>query len=177
MVVVRKGILVVGLVLLLIGAVLLFDPLEPQSLPVNTAQSMKQTVSGAQVNSPLYSHSFDISWTSNVSGEMTYKVCNGIWTPSSSVSCSVNSTQSGTSGKISLSVPNGQYVLLFFTSSATQNPSVSVTTKTTIPTGGVILAVLGLLLVIAGAIRKSSPKPAADTLGPGPSQSPPQQKS
>ena len=158
----RAGLLVAGIVLLLIGVVLVEYPLEPQTIPVNNTGA--SSIEAVQVNSPLMSQHFEVSWSASSSGTMQYGVCAQIPNaPTALGNCSQTGSGSGTSGTFSFSASNGQFVVLFFSGS-----SGTASAKTTIPTAGVLVIVIGVILLLAGAALRSQPKVQAAQPGPTP---------
>ncbi len=156
--------------LLLIGVVLLEYPLEPQAVPVNNMGGTVSTIEAVQVNSPILSQHFDIEWSSSVSGTMQYGVCSNIPNaPSGLSSCSQSGSGSGTSGTLTFTATNGEFVVLFFSGTGG-----SATAKTTIPTAGIVLVVVGVILLVAGVALSSKPKTATPEPGPTPPTPPAQ---
>lgn len=159
----RAGLLVAGIVLLLIGVVLVEYPLEPQAIPVNNKGA--SSIEAVQVNSPLMSQHFEVSWSASAVGTMQYGVCAQIPNAPTGLvgNCSQTGSGSGTSGTFSFSASNGQFVVLFFNGSGG-----TASAKTTIPTAGVLVIVIGVILLLAGAALRSQPKVQAAQSGPTP---------
>ncbi|MCI4355716.1 MAG: hypothetical protein L3K18_01045 [Thermoplasmata archaeon] len=174
------GIVVVGIVLLVIGAVLLFVPLVPQ--PDQTVKSNSSlpfdlfSVSGFSVTGSI---PVAVSWTSN--GTVTVVAAAGsseaqYTGASGGVSGLV--TQTGTSGSFSLNQPDGGEVVLgvlsgsaFGGSSSNATVAFHVTVAQT--TVGSLLLIVGIVILIVGIVLKSKSAkmaaPAANQWTPPPS--------
>ncbi|MFI5414458.1 MAG: hypothetical protein ACHQ16_02170, partial [Candidatus Lutacidiplasmatales archaeon] len=173
------GIVVAGIVLLVIGAVLLFVPLVPQadqtirsnsSLPVAAF-----SVSGFSVTGSI---PVSVSWTANAS--VTVIAAAGGTVANANIS-SVSGlvTQTGTSGSFTLSQPDGGEVVLgVFGGSAFggsgSNATVTFHVTTALTTVGSILLIVGILILIVGLVLKSKSAkmaaPAASQWTPPPPQ-------
>ncbi len=164
----RLGIVVVGVILLILGAVMLFVPLSPQ--PDQNVPSGSPSAPGSGV--AIFSVSgysltgnipVSISWSAPTAIVVGAVACSGTCqNPSPSASGATG--QTGTSGTFSLNQPNGGEIeLIAFT---TAGSAVTVTFKitTALTTVGSILLILGILLLIVGVVLKSksrAPAPAA----------------
>jgi uncharacterized membrane protein len=160
----RIGWVVVGVVVILIGAALLFVPLEPQAN--QTADSSSSTpyyvasVSGFSLTGSI---PIAVSWTTNGSTpvDVVAAACSGTCQSISQVSGITS--QNGTSGSFALNQPDGGSVLMGVVYSG--HPGVTVTFKitTALTTIGTILVVVGILLLIVGLVlrKKSGAAPAA----------------
>ncbi|MCI4369927.1 MAG: hypothetical protein L3J81_01195 [Thermoplasmata archaeon] len=182
----RPVIVVVGIVLLIVGAVLLFEPVVPQANQTITSQSSPpidiESVSGYSVTGAIAVH---IAWTSVEPVTVVAATC--------SANCNTTSTasgvtlQSGTSGSFTLNQPNGGEIAfgaLNLTSGKGGNATFTISTA--LATVGTLLVVVGILLVIAGIILKSdqarakaaaatqaAPTPATPTSGDSGAAMPP----
>lgn len=172
----RAGIVVVGVVLLVIGAVLLYVPLAPQPAQTMTQSSSSASPYAFQVSgfSITGSMPVSISWTSNTSVILAAVACSGTCSGNiSSVSGVV--LQTGTSGSFTLSVPDGGTVAIVAESS-TGGPSTTTVNVTTAETSiGSILLIVGILLLIVGLVlKRKSAKPmgASPAMPASDSQSP-----
>ncbi|MCI4327187.1 MAG: hypothetical protein L3K16_06100 [Thermoplasmata archaeon] len=161
----RPVIVVVGIVLLIVGAVLMVEPVVPQSNQTISSNSalpyVVESVSGYSLTQTIAVH---ISWTAPA----TVTVVGGACTAScnSSSSASDLTIQSGTSGSFTLNQPNGGEILFgaingstFSQGSGAANATFMVTTA--FATVGTLLVVVGILLVIAGLVMKSDKARAA----------------
>lgn len=172
----RVGIVVVGVVLLVIGAVLLFVPLAPQPAQKldqsSTTAPYAFTVSGFSITGSM---PVSVSWTSNTSVLLVAVSCSGSCASANVSTLSGAVIQTGTSGSFTLSVPDGGTVEIAV-GSVTGSPSsttVNVTTAET--TIGSILLIVGILLLIVGLVlrRKSSKPMAAASAMPAQDSQPP----
>lgn len=170
----RIGIVVVGVVLLVIGAVLLFVPLTPQpaqTLSSSSAAPYEFQVSGFSITGSM---PVSVSWTSNTSVILAAVACSGTCSGNVS-SLSGVVLQTGTSGSFTLSVPDGGTVAIVAESS-TGGPSSTTVNVTTAQTSiGSILLIVGILLLIVGLVlkRKSSKPMAASPAMPAQDSQPP----
>lgn len=165
----------VGIVLLAIGALLVDVAVVPEGpLPVNDTQSVSQshTLTGVKIDSPIMAETFQITWSSNSPGLFIYGVCNEV--PDlfnfHNVTCTTNGTESGTGGTVTASGGNGNYLILLFFPTSGGDSNASASAKATMPTAGVPLAGLGLILVVGGVVLKGNkpPRSATSTQSPPP---------
>jgi uncharacterized membrane protein len=159
----RIVIVVVGIVLIILGAVLAF-------VPLTTAATQEVTSSapyGANITAAFSitgTVPLTISWTSGSSTTVLLGACDKI---SSSANCTNPqlTTQSGTSGSWNVNVkPGGAIVAACATSGCTAN----VTVKEGQTVIGDILLILGIVILIVGVILKSKPKMAPPMAQPMP---------
>lgn len=153
----RMAIVVVGIVLAVIGAVLLFVPVVPQAN--QTVQSGSSTpyvlfsVTGFSITGSI---PVSMSWSSPTSVTILAAAC--------SAHCSANvsqisgiTSQTGTSGSFTLSQPDGGEVIfgvLSFNTSGSA-PTVTLKTSTALTTVGSILLIVGIIVLILGVVVKS----------------------
>jgi hypothetical protein len=163
----RPGLLVAGIVVLVIGVALLLVPVIPQ-----TSETVRSTS-----NTPYYEGSVSgysltgttvvsVTWSTNSSVAVTVlaAACSGGCTNISQVS-GVTS-ENGTTGSFTLNQPNGGSVLMGEVYGGPTPVSVTFKITTSLGTVGTILVVLGILLLIAGAVLGRRAKPAATTTPP-----------
>ncbi|MCI4336110.1 MAG: hypothetical protein L3K17_02805 [Thermoplasmata archaeon] len=170
----RAGIVVVGVVLLVIGAALLFVPLSPQPAQTLT-QSSETTPAGFTIagfsitgNIPI-----TVTWSSNTTVLIVAVACSGTCA-NENLSTLSGVTQTGTSGTFSLNVPTGGQVWIAAGSLAGAPSSTTVNVKTALTTVGSLLLILGVLLLLVGLVLKSKskamrappPEPAASDAAP-----------
>jgi uncharacterized membrane protein len=155
----RVGMVVVGVVLLVIGAVLLFVPVAPQPSQTMNESSIETPyafqISGFSItgNMPI-----TVSWTSNTSVTLLAVACTGSCNSGNISTLSGVEVQTGTSGTFNMNVPSGGTVEIG-AAPLTGGPStttVNVTTSET--TIGSILLIVGILLLIVGLVLKRKSK-------------------
>jgi hypothetical protein len=155
----RPVIVVVGIVLLIVGAVLMVEPVVPQSNQSisknSTLPYVIESVSGYSLTGSIAVH---VSWTSPTTVTVVGGACTS--TCNSNSSASDLTLQSGTSGSFTLNQPNGGEILIgaingssFSSGSGAANATFVITTA--FATVGTLLVVVGILLVIAGLVMKS----------------------
>jgi uncharacterized membrane protein len=158
----RKGLVVVGVVLLIIGVALLFVPLVPQS---------DETVSSTS-DAPFYAASVGgfsltgtipiaVSWTSTAATEVVAGACGGTCQNTSDVTGIV--TESGTSGSFTLNQPNGGSIAMGEVDLSGTAANVTFHITTALSTVGTILLVIGILVLIIGVVTGRKPKPMASS--------------
>ena len=152
----RAGLVIVGVVLIAVGATLGFVPFIPQASQTVTdgRTAFTENLTGY---SPTGSIAGSLSWSSNQSIEVVFSSC-----PASCVSGSIHSqTESGLGGTFSFSFPVGTRIGALI---ATGPPDSTATVKVTLaePTYGTLLIIAGFVVVVAGVLlgRKPSPVPA-----------------
>jgi uncharacterized membrane protein len=166
---------VVGLVLLIIGAVLTFVPVAPQ--PSETVYSDSyEPYYHAHISefSLTGTIAVSVSWSANATVEILAAAlsCQGSDCPTGNitqVSGLVN--QTGTSGSFTLYQPSGgSFIMGIWSTSGNVPASATFNLTTAVTQIGVILVIIGILVLIAGVVlRKKRPKaPAA--VPPAPSQ-------
>ena len=160
----RGGIVIVGIVLIVIGAVLLFVPVAGQgSQTVNSGSSTPFEVISVSGFSITGSIPVSISWTSTGPAEVVAASCTASCDTSGGVSALAGVViQSGTSGSFTIGQPNGGEVVYGVIStggSSSVNATFSVTTALT--TVGSVLLIVGIVILIIGAVLRSKSKMAA----------------
>jgi uncharacterized membrane protein len=158
----RIGLVIVGVVLLIVGAALLFVPVVPQSNETvsssSTAPYYAASVSGFSLTGSI---PIAVTWASSgPSVTVIAGACSGSCISSSQVSSITY--QNGTSGSFTLSQPDGGSILMGVDQGG---GGVNVTFKitTALTTVGSILVPVGILVLIVGAVLKrggSKPAPA-----------------
>ncbi|MGD0257186.1 MAG: hypothetical protein ABSB90_04825 [Thermoplasmata archaeon] len=167
----RVGLVIVGIVLLIVGAAVLFVPLVPQPNETVSASSSAPyyaaSVSGFSLTG---SQPIAVSWTSSgPSVTVIAGACSGSCQSQSQVSSITY--QNGTSGSFTLSQPNGGSILMGVLYTGAANVTFKITTA--LSTVGTILLVVGILILIIGVVLKSKrAKMAAAMPAPTPSAPP-----
>jgi uncharacterized membrane protein len=170
----RTGIVVVGVVLLVVGAVLLFVPITPQ--PSQKIASNSSTpvllfsVSGFSVTGSI---PISVSWSSTGPVTVAAATCSGTCQNRANVSdVSGITLQSGTSGSFTLNQPNGGEVLIAAVNTGGGNATTTTFNVTTaLSTVGTILLIVGILLLIVGVVVKAKSKPVPMQMAPPMDQS------
>jgi hypothetical protein len=164
----RIGWVIVGVVLLIVGAALLFVPVTPQ--PNQTVSSSSDlpyyaaSVSGFSLTGTM---PVAVTWTS--SGP-TVSVVAGACSSTCNNQSQVSSltSQSGASGSFTLNQPNGGSILMgvLYAGSGVANVTFKITTALT--TVGTILVPIGIILLIVGVVakKKGAIAPAAPMATP-----------
>lgn len=192
----RKGLLIVGVILLVLGIVLAFVPLVTQSVS-STESSGTSTGSYVYVwnnNGVILPATVKVSWTAPDTTEFFYFSCTNSLSASTVQSTSFNLTQqcnglqtygassvtsggqtinydTGTSASQSISVPAGG-TLIFGGVPASGSETISITATYPEPLFGLILIILGVLLAVVGVVLKAKRKGPKVPKG---QQPPPQQ--
>ncbi len=189
---VRTGIVIVGVILLVLGAVLAFVPLVTQSVQ-QTGSSSSSGFSGYvwDNNGIILPATVKISWTATSTSEFFYITCTNTITQSEAQASNFNLTSScngmktygaqsttfggqtynydsGTSGSQSISVPGGG-TLLFQGASGTGG-TINISASYPEPLIGLILLIVGVLILLVGLVLKSKKRVAAappQAWGPG----------
>lgn len=165
----RPGLVVVGVVLLVVGAALLFVPLIPQASQTVTYQktSYSANLTGYSLTGSVAG---SLAWNSNRTIEFLFVTC-----PTSTCSSGAFTLQdqNGTSGTFSFSVPSGGQIVAGILSGP---PGSSATVKLTLtePTYGSVLLVGGVLVLVVGLGLRRKPSPAPVGASPMPSAPSPQ---
>ncbi len=156
----RAGVVALGVVLLVIGAVLAFVPL------IQAASQDVSEVSPAGYNiSALFSITgtvpLSISYTSSQTVDIMVETCDSLTNSPSGYSCSNpnNSSQNASSGTFNVNVKPGGAVLIGVLGPGTA----SVTVKEGQTTAGDILLILGIVLVLVGLVLRGRARPVAPT--------------
>ncbi|HKV89889.1 MAG TPA: hypothetical protein VJQ43_01690 [Thermoplasmata archaeon] len=158
------GIVVVGVVLLILGAVLLFVPVVPQAKqtigPSSSIPGVILSVSGVSLTGSI---PVSVSWSSTgpvtVGGATCAANCESI----NATGVSNPTIESGTSGSFTLNQPNGGSLVLIAFSFGSgpngfanrSNATTTFTLTTALSTVGSILLIVGILLLIVGLVLKS----------------------
>ena len=152
----RIGIVIVGVVLAIIGAALLFVPVIPQS-----NQSIK-TVSDIPSNAVLNVSGFSltgsipvsVSWTSNNSVTVLAATCFNCLSENVSSIAGVT-IQRGTSGSFTLNQPDGGSIYVGAVSPTETPSTVTFKITTALTTVGSALLIVGIVLLLVGVVLKS----------------------
>jgi uncharacterized membrane protein len=158
----RIGILVVGVVLIVLGAVLGFVPLvQVASQSINESTPYEANVTGFSITGSVPA---SVAWSSSSSISVEVGTCSSLQSNGScSGSVSLQPIQTGTSGTFSFSVPDGGAFVVAISSLTAANASITV--KLAQSTIGFILIILGIVLLIVGLVLKSKgAKMAAPTM-------------
>ena len=174
----RVGILVVGVVVAIIGAVLLFVPLTPQSNQTTSTSSSTPfellSVSGYSITGSI---PVGVSWTATSSVIVVGAACTAVCSSANLSSITGITTQSGTAGSFTLNQPNGGQVILgvvVVQGPPSGNAPATVTFKVTTgqATVGTALLVVGIIVLILGAVLRPRKANIAAAVAPNPSASP-----
>ncbi len=168
----RRGIVVAGIVLLIIGFVLTFVPVVPQ-----TSETVYSDSYAPDYHAHITEYSLTgniavaVSWTANASVVILAAAlsCQGSGCPNESITqVSGLINQSGTSGSFTLQQPSGGSFIMGIWSTA-GNVSASATFKltTAITEIGALFVIIGVLLLIVGLVLRRKVKAPAATPGPG----------
>ena len=156
----RAGIVVVGIVLLLIGAVLLFVPVSSQA-----AQNINESGATVQVGGFSITGNIPVavSWTSSEPVTFYAAACTGTCASGSITSLSGLKIQNGTSGSFMINQPNGGQIAFGFvpTNISSTSATATVNMTTALTTVGSVLLIVGILILIAGAVMRSKSKMVA----------------
>lgn len=187
----RAGLVVVGIVFVVLGGVLAYVALVPQSGTFNATTNG----SGSMENFTVFDASpalfggtvAKFSFTSTVSVDLYLITCSKVVTTSQLSSagsegqlesdCGTNATygttstsggaySTGTSGSFAFSIPASGSVIYFAVSSAPGTVSATITTSE--PLAGDILLIVGVLVLIVGLVLKSHKTKASKTGTPTP---------
>ncbi|MDE1878941.1 MAG: hypothetical protein KGI89_00185 [Euryarchaeota archaeon] len=189
----RKGLVIVGVVLLALGAVLMFVPLIPSTI---SSTASNPSANGGMIGYNIYQSSFSL--TGGTTGKFSFSspspvdiaviTCSRAVTTSQlqqattsaqfNAACGTNTTygttqvggfsfSNGTSGSFSVTIPSGGTLIWFALSGQNSPPTVTVTTTYTSPLLGLVLLVIGVLLLLLGvALKSKKQKQAATSLPP-----------
>lgn len=168
----RAGWVVVGIVVAVIGAALLFVPVVPQSNEtVNSSSSTPYVIVSVGGYSLTGNVPVAVSWSTSGSAsvEVLAGACSGTCNDTSQVSGITS--QNGTSGSFTLNQPNGGEIIMGVVYGG--SPAVTVTFKitTALSTVGTILLVVGILVLIIGIVLRGKPKASAAAAPPTPAPS------
>ena len=188
----RIVVLIVGVILLILGAVIAFVPVISDTSSV-TAVDPSDCTSGpdCSISYEVYSASPSVtggtstklSWSAPVPVTFTAVTCSNAvtgepdnLTPSelarvcSGLVTVANTT--GTSGSYSFTIPSGGSLMFFATTSGTVQPTVNATLTATEPLLGLVVLLLGLLLAILGVVLRSKKQKLAAIAASPPSGGP-----
>jgi uncharacterized membrane protein len=168
----RAGIVVVGILLIIIGAVLMFVPLL-SSASVNLSSSQPEqevNVSGFSITGGIPA---TLSWTSNQPVNVSVATCSSV---AGNGTCkgtvSLLSAENGTSGSFSFNVPAGGGIGVGMVGG--DAATASVTIKLAQTTVGLIVLVIGVILFLVGAaVRRKVPPPPPPPPPAAPAAPPP----
>jgi uncharacterized membrane protein len=163
----RLGLVIVGVILLVIGAVLLFVPVVPQANEtVSTSSTLPYDIFSVGGFSLTGSIPISVSWTSSSGAvEVVAAACSSCSSQNAS-SVSGVTIQNGTSGSFSLSQPDGGEVLVGAIGSMSSPTNVTFKITTALTTVGSILVIVGIVVLILGAVLKSGKAKAAAAAAP-----------
>lgn len=156
----RIGWVVVGIVLLLIGAVLLFVPVVPQANET-VSSSSSTPYYAANVTGFSLTGNIPVAVSWSTSGNASVSIIAGACTSSCQSLSQVSSLtfQNGTSGSFTLNQPDGGSIVMGVASSGSSNVTFKISTALT--TVGTILAIVGILLLIVGIVLRKKSKGSA----------------
>jgi uncharacterized membrane protein len=164
---VRIGFVVVGVVLIILAAVLMFVPIVTvASQTITPTQPYEANVTGYSITGSIPG---SISWSSSSDVEIDVATCSSV-SSANACSGSVNALtpQNGTSGTFTFNVPTGGAVAVALVGAG----SASITVKLAQSTVGLILLVVGILLLLIGLVLKRSGSKTAPVMAE-PAQTPP----
>jgi uncharacterized membrane protein len=181
----RTGLFIVGVILLIVGAVLIAVPLIPgsSSWTASTASSGNPCSAGCNLYSasPLVPTFAKLSWTSPTSVYFIAITCSGALTSSDlkndnssqlDSACGTMTTvgnSSGTSGSYSFTIPAGGslvFLAVYTGGGSGTAPTVSSTLTGTEPLLGLAILILGIVLLILGVALKSKKQKAEAIAAP-----------
>jgi hypothetical protein len=166
----RVGFVVVGVVLIILAAVLMFIPIiQVASQTIGTLQPYEANVTGYSITGSIPA---TVTWSSSSTVSIDVATCTSV-TSSNQCSGTVNTlpNQTGTSGTFSFNVPSGGAVVVAVLSGG----SASITVKLAQSTIGLILLIVGIVLLLVGLVfgRKKAAAPVPTTTPPAPTSAPP----
>ncbi len=171
----RKGILAIGVVLAVIGAVVMTVPLLPDSEsfsastpgPCNEGANCTQAFNVYSASDGVFGGtSAKLSWSSTgtvtfvavtCTKQITTDVLDSQNASQIDAACGTNHTvadASGTSGSYTFTIPSGGSLAYFAFSSASTLPTVSTTLTTTSPLLGLAGVALGIVLILLGLVLR-----------------------
>lgn len=152
----RTGVVIVGVVLAIIGAALLFVPVVPQTSETVQSNSATPFYEGSVAGFSLTgSIPVSVTWTANTTVEMIAAAASCSGTNCANASQISGATiQSGTSGSFTLNQPDGGSIFMGIapTGGGPANATFKITTALT--TVGSVLVIVGILVLIVGAVLK-----------------------
>jgi uncharacterized membrane protein len=150
-----------GVVLVVVGAVLSFVPVASQGAQTVTESTpFTANETGYSLTGFVYA---SFSWTATSDIQFTLFTCPTLIANGQCSGTTYYVNQSGTSGSGSFSVQSGGFVAAYI--SGTGNPSASLTIKLAEPTFGLIAIIVGLVLLLVGVILRKRSKDRAAGLG------------
>lgn len=164
----RIGLVIVGIVLAILGGVLLYVPIVPQTS--QTVQSSSDTpyflgsISGYSLTGTI---AVSVTWTATSTVDVAAAACTSSCATTNSTSGVSDITyQSGTSGSFTLNQPNSGYILMgIFDSSGQAAANATFKITTALSTVGTVLLPVGIVLLIVGIVlRKSGSKSSAPAM-------------
>jgi hypothetical protein len=168
----RAGIVVVGIVFGVLGALLLFEPIVP--LQSQTVTSTNPDIfSVAAVVSPTGNVELTVTWSSTMPTTFAVYTCTSVTLPASNVSTACRGavtigTETGTSGTFHFPVKLGSSVIAGIFAQKPGTASVTVTGSS--PLLATFLLVLGGVVVVVGVILKrkgaTAPVPTGNSAEP-----------
>jgi uncharacterized membrane protein len=170
---VRAGLVVVGIILLILGAVIFVVPLIPSSQSLSTSSGSGSPDFSIFTSSPLVPTYAKLSYSSPVDVFFEAVTCTKPITtsqadsPNASQDCGTMTTvanSSGTSGSYSFTIPAGGAVVYFAIGDS--NSTVSTTLTYTEPLVGIALIALGIILLILGIVLKCKKQKAQAIAAP-----------
>jgi hypothetical protein len=148
----RSGLVIVGIILLVLGGVLMYVPLVPQStVTVTYASPYAANVTGF---TPTGSIPGTVTWSSSSSTEAILYVCTGAVHAFSCNGTQSTQYENGTSGSFSFSVHSGGTILIG------TSGTISATVKLAEVTIGFVVLVIGAVILLLGVVLRGK-KPAA----------------
>ncbi|HXW66611.1 MAG TPA: hypothetical protein VEL82_01835 [Thermoplasmata archaeon] len=166
----RGGLVVLGIILAVLGAALLFVPLLPQSNETVTSTSStpfyEGSVSGYSLTGSI---PVAVSWSTNgsVAVEVAAATASCSGTNCANVSGVSGVTfQNGTSGSFMLDQPNGGTVVMGVIYSGSSAVVVTFKITTALATVGTVLLIVGIVVLILGVVLRGKPKPAPAAMPP-----------
>ena len=169
----RLGLVVVGVVLVVLGAVLLFVPVIPMQSQTVTSNS-PDAFNITTIFSPTGTVQLSLSWSSSASVQFLVLTCSGINIGGSNFSSicrglSIIGFENGTSGSYNFGAKVGSTVLAGIASRGPSSATVNVSGSS--PVLATLLLVLGIVLLLAGLVLRKKAK-AAPTAAPAETEAP-----
>jgi len=158
----RTGLVVVGVVLLVLGAVLMLVPLVPQaSVTVTQSTPYVANITGFSITGTVPG---EVSWSSSDTTTFAFGTCASLSASDRCTGANSSWVQNGTSGTITFSVATGGAIAALVIG----NGSASVNIKLAETTIGVVVIVIGVLLLLLGVVLKRKAAPAPPVPSPTP---------
>ncbi|HTT34333.1 MAG TPA: hypothetical protein VLX64_00080 [Thermoplasmata archaeon] len=168
----RAGIVVIGLVFAILGAVLAFYPvLQTASTTLTPTEPYEawNVTAGLSITGTI---PITVDWSSSTSVTVIAGTCDSVTGSGITSACTNphNSSETGTSGSFSLTPKSGGAVLVAIEIPTTA--SVSVTVKEAQTTVGDALLILGVLLFLIGLVMRRRGRARPAPLKPAPTSGP-----